>query len=147
MLKPKFQKHIYPDSVIYMRGDDDFIRERAKGLCKESECKWDRENLERRLTKFHESNDLSLFVSANTDPDMGLPSAKVHKLPITRFYQENKTEVFEIDCDGLVFEMFESMRVYIERHGRPFNYLSSVRNLNQKREEHLSHEESDALQD
>ena len=26
LLKPKFQKHIYPDSVIFMRGEDDYIR-------------------------------------------------------------------------------------------------------------------------
>jgi hypothetical protein len=39
--------------------------------------------------------------------------------------------------------MFESMRIYIERNGRPYNYLSSVDELNQKREEHLSVEEQD----
>jgi len=38
--------------------------------------------------------------------------------------------------------MFESMRVYIERNGRPFNYLSSVRSLNRKREEALTKEEA-----
>lgn len=37
--------------------------------------------------------------------------------------------------------MFESMRVYIERNGRPFNYLSSVRSLNNKRREALDKEE------
>lgn len=26
LLKPKFQKHIYPDSVIHIRGEEDFIR-------------------------------------------------------------------------------------------------------------------------
>lgn len=60
---------------------------------------------------------------------------------MTRFFQENKTEAFEIDHNGLAFEMFESMRVYIERDGRPFNYLSSVRSLNRKREEALGKEE------
>lgn len=35
MLKPKFQKHIYPDSVILIRGDDDYIRKFAKSLSKE----------------------------------------------------------------------------------------------------------------
>jgi len=38
--------------------------------------------------------------------------------------------------------MFESMRVYIERNGRPFNYLSSVRSLNRKREDALTKEEA-----
>ena len=25
-LAPKFQKHIYPDSMIYLRGDDEYLR-------------------------------------------------------------------------------------------------------------------------
>ena len=37
--------------------------------------------------------------------------------------------------------MFESMRIYAERDGRPYNYLSSVDELNQKRESHLEVEE------
>jgi len=37
--------------------------------------------------------------------------------------------------------MFESMRIYIERFGRPYNYLPSVNALNQKREEYLVEEE------
>ena len=49
--------------------------------------------------------------------------------------------MFEIDHDGQAFEMFESMRVYIERNGRPFNYLSSVRSLNNKRRDALQKEE------
>lgn len=40
--------------------------------------------------------------------------------------------------------MLEAMRVYIERNGRSYNYLSSVKSLNQKREEILTHEEKDA---
>jgi len=43
--------------------------------------------------------------------------------------------------------MLESMRIYIERNGRPYNYLSSVRNLNQKREEHLQEEEKDSIRE
>ena len=30
LLKPKFQKHVYPDSLILIRGDDDYIRKMAK---------------------------------------------------------------------------------------------------------------------
>ena len=32
LLKPKFQKHIYPDSVVFMRGEDEYIRYFAKKL-------------------------------------------------------------------------------------------------------------------
>jgi len=56
---------------------------------------------------------------------------------MTRFFQENKTEIFEVDCDGNPFEMFESMRVYIERNGRSNNYLPPVAELNVEREKHL----------
>jgi hypothetical protein len=38
--------------------------------------------------------------------------------------------------------MFESMRIYIERDGRPYNYLKSVAELNKKREQQLHEEES-----
>ena len=62
---------------------------------------------------------------------------------MTRFYQENKTEIFEIDHEGNQFEMFESMRVYIERNGRSNNYLPPVSELNVEREKHLIKEEAD----
>jgi adenylate kinase len=39
------------------------------------------------------------------------------------------------------FEMFESMRIYIERNGRPHNYLESIRKLNDEREMKLIAEE------
>ena len=51
--------------------------------------------------------------------------------------------MFQIGCDGNTFEMFESMRIYIERNGRSYNYLDSVRKLNTKREESLVQEEKD----
>lgn len=38
------------------------------------------------------------------------------------------------------------MRVYVERNGRSYNFLSSVKSLNKKREEHLTQEEADAIQ-
>lgn len=47
-------------------------------------------------------------------------------------------------ADGDKYEMFESMRIYIERFGRPYNYLKSVRELNTEREHHLIQEEKDA---
>jgi hypothetical protein len=146
LMKPKFQKQIYPDSVIFIRGEDSFVKSRAKKLDHDAAgFKWSHENIDRRIKKFHANNDLDLFVQANNHKDLGLPSFKQPMLPITRFFQENKTEVFEIDGDGNLFEMLESMRVYVERNGRPYNYLSSVRNLNQKRIEHLHDEEKDAI--
>jgi adenylate kinase len=53
LMKPKFQSLIYPDSVILIRGDDKYIRDHAKTLSKESNTKWDPENLNRRLAKWN----------------------------------------------------------------------------------------------
>lgn len=38
--------------------------------------------------------------------------------------------------------MFESMRIYVERFGRPYNYLKSMVQLNDERETALVEEES-----
>merc|ERR1712151_195534 len=139
-----FQKHVYPDSVILIRGDDDDLRKRAAGLKEEDNLKWDRENLERRLGEYRANNDVSLFHKANNDPNLGHPvKALTPVYPLTRFFQENKTEIFEVDCDGNAFEMFESMRIYIERNGRSNNYLPPVSELNVQRENHLIKEEAD----
>ena len=128
-----------------MRGEDDYIRQFAKQLPASQNIKWDVDNLERRLHRYNECNDVELFIAANNAPDLGLPNAKKYMLPLTRFFQENKTEIFEVDFDGNQFEIFESMRVYVERNGRSYNYLSSVKSLNNKREDHLTQEESDAI--
>lgn len=89
---------------------------------------WAPAEQERRFSIWNENNSISNYTSSN-------------KLPMSRFFQENNTELFEVDCDGENFEMFESMRIYIERDGRPYNYLKSVGELNKKREEHLFGEE------
>ena len=63
------------------------------------------------------------------------------KFPLIKFFQDNQTEVFDVEADGDEYEMFESMRIYIERFGRPYNYLASVNFLNEQREKHLVEEE------
>ena len=88
---------------------------------------WIPEEQLRRYALWHESNAIANYAT--------------EKPPMSRFFQENATELFEVDCDGDNFEMFESMRIYIERDGRPYNYLKSVAELNKKRDEHLYHEE------
>ena len=45
--------------------------------------------------------------------------------------------------DSQVFEVFESMRIYVERNGRPYNYLPSVEEMNVKREDELLVEEKE----
>ncbi len=133
-LKPKFQKNIYPDSVILLRGSKDLIASRMNKFLPTKtpeEVKtwhWSAEEQERRYATWYSGNSISNYQTSD-------------KPPMSRFFQENVTELFEVDCDGENFEMFESMRIYIERDGRPYNYLKSVGELNKKREEHLHQEE------
>ena len=125
--------------MVYLRGVDSEITHREELTGETSGERVDQ--LRQRLEKYAEENDLGLFTKANQDEKYLFENAPAAHYPMNRFFQENKTEVFEIDHDGDKFEMFESMRVYIERNGRPFNYLSSVRSLNRKREGALTKEE------
>jgi adenylate kinase len=134
-LKPKFQKNIYPDSAILLRGSKDLISARLEKFLPgktPEEIKtwhWAPEEQERRYNIWYNNNAISNYQKGDHPP-------------MSRFFQENNTELFEVDCDGENFEMFESMRIYIERDGRPYNYLKSVGELNKKREAHLHEEEA-----
>ena len=46
--------------MIYIRGSDEYLRNRARQIERDSDkqTKWDQENMERRLTKFNEVNNL-----------------------------------------------------------------------------------------
>lgn len=133
-LKPKFQKNIYPDSVILLRGSKDLVASRLDKFLPgktPEEVKawhWAPEEQNRRYATWYGNNAISNYRNSENPP-------------MSRFFQENNTELFEVDCDGENFEMFESMRIYIERDGRPYNYLKSVGELNKKREAHLHEEE------
>ena len=134
-LKPKFQKNIYPDSFILLRGSKELINARLKkfGADVKKDGHWQPAEQDRRFSVWLSNNSIHNYQG--------------DKLPMSRFFQENNTELFEVDCDGENFEMFESMRIYIERDGRPYNYLKSVQELNKKREEHLHEEEASWRQD
>ena len=59
--EPKFQTHIYPDSTIQLRAQDEFLFNRSRGLKAEDNLKWDDENLQRRIQEYSEANAISLF--------------------------------------------------------------------------------------
>lgn len=57
------------------------------------------------------------------------------------------TEIFEIDCNHSDMEIFEALRIYIERHGRPFNYLPSMEHLHIDRLARLENAETDMIKE
>jgi adenylate kinase len=137
--KPKFMKHIYPESVIMLYADDDELKDKARKLPKEvmKESHYYENHMDRRLQTFHETNDVK-------DYRYGLEPGKP-SLTYGRFFQEKETEMLEVDATLDNFELFESMRIYIERHGRPYNYLDSLEKLNNDRHFHLEELESEEL--
>lgn len=134
---PKFQQHIYPDSVIMLRGSQSVLEKR----CREAD---DGRDFGAIYQKYNDDNNLTEDGTPRPAINPGHPKAPKHTYPMSRFFQENKTEVYEINTDGLQFEIFESMRIYIERNGRSYNYLRSVRVLNTHREKALVTEEKQA---
>jgi len=89
--------------------------------------KWKTERLVEKLDKYNAENLIA------TSPDSLTPMA--------HFFQTNKTEIFMLDGRGNQYEMLESMRIYIERFGRPYNYLKTVGHMNSEREKTLIEEE------
>ena len=140
-LKPVLQKNIYPESVIALHANELFLKRRSKNFQKKAakeHLKWETNKLIKNLQVHNKDNAMELF---KTFHDEDCPCIA----PTTKFFQDNKTEIFEMDAEGEKYEMFESMRIYIERFGRPYNYLKSVADLNQEREQILLKEEADAI--
>ena len=136
-LKPVLQKNIYPESVISLNATELFLRRRSTGLQAQAigeAMKWHASKLGEKLRGYNKENSIELFKH---------PDACDCIYPTQKFFQDNKTEIFEMDADGEKYELFESMRIYIERFGRPYNYLKGVKELNEEREKHLIEEESD----
>merc|ERR1712227_838637 len=77
---------------------------------------------------------------------MGNPLDKEAVFPLAKFFQESEVEIFEMLVRDNQYEMFESMRIYVERNGRPYNYLTSVRKLNEERNKVLEKEEADEIE-
>ena len=135
--KPKFQKNIYPESVIMLEATDEFLKEKSKKLPTEimKDSHYYENHMDRRLAIWHQGNTID-------DYRKGFEPGKP-KLTTAKFFQEKETEILDIFAGIDNFELFESLRVYIERHGRPFNYLQPLDRLNNDRHIYLEQVEND----
>ena len=112
---------------------------RSKAIIKEAikeNVKWKLDKLSCKLDDHTACNSINMFKQDNFKGDVVYPT--------TKFFQDNKTELFELSAAGNKYEMFESMRIYVERFGRPYNYLKSMTQLNDEREKALLEEEAAA---
>jgi hypothetical protein len=57
---------------------------------------------------------------------------------LLNFFQEKKTQTFELSVEANSHEIMESLRIFIDRNGRPFNFLKSEPVLALEREKYLT---------
>lgn len=100
---------IYPESLIQFSGSDEFLISRVKALPESviAGTHYNEADMKRRLKDYRRANE---------DPS-GNPGIK-------DFFVENFTDVFSIDSNTPEFDTFESLKIYVERFGRPINYQS-----------------------
>ena len=73
-LKPKFQKNIYPDSAIVLRGGKDQIMTRLKKFVEDlpedqkNDHHWTGGDQERRFSAWHEHNAIANYQSVDKPP-------------------------------------------------------------------------------
>ena len=127
--KPVLARDIIPESVVRFMGTSETLDKRAK------QCKHNPKVFEERLQKYWKHNSIKNYRLPGREP------------PIERFFQlDNKTEILNQSVDGqLTSEVFESLRIYIERNERPYNYLQTMDELNERREKSLLKEEEEAI--
>jgi hypothetical protein len=75
-LKPKFQENIYPDSIIMLCADDQYLMNRAASLPKENNTKWSDDKMYECLQKYNEANDTAKYGKALEDESVLLPLAR-----------------------------------------------------------------------
>ena len=76
---------------------------------------------------------------------LGSFKAQDRNIPKRFFQLDNKTEILNLEVEGqLTSEVFESVRIYVERNQRPYNYLTTQEELNERREKALLKEEEDS---
>jgi adenylate kinase len=127
-LKPVFEQDIFPLSVLFLEADDSYLHANINKISKidaagVSKCKSDIETY----------NRMNLIGSCDI-------VAAGKSLPM--FYKEKKTEVLQIPLPvEKDEEMLETLRIYIERIKRPFNYLRSKEAVLQERMDYLKAEE------
>jgi adenylate kinase len=125
--KVKFEGDIYPHSFIMLNSSNEFLNERYEELGQKPLL----EKFQRELEMY---NMLNMIETCSLE-EFGLT--------VWNFFQERKDEVItkDIRADTDYVELLESFRLYIERKGRPYNFLDPEENLLSEREQSLIRKE------
>ena len=100
---------IAPQSVIHLEGESEFLKQRVRELPEEKVMgtHWNEEGMARRLKTYKDANN----------SETGEPA-------VQDFFREHKTEVFTENAESLEGKNMKAFKIYIERLGKPFNYMT-----------------------
>lgn len=130
---PTLDKSIYPENVIILReppSNKHFLFQRVKSLPEDrlTGTHYTEVDMIRRINQYRDRN-----ASEKGDP------------AVQDFFARNGVEVFTVDCSKEEIETFESLRIYIERGGRPDNFLEKAEDLNSQRLAYLQKKAAEDL--
>ncbi len=100
---------ITPRSFVRLDGEDEFLKTRVKDLPEETvtDTHWNDADMDRRLKAYREANN-----SEVDDPNL------------TTFFEKYDIQNFSSNCEEEQEKLFEAFKIFIEKLGKPFNYMS-----------------------
>ena len=121
----ELDSEILPQSVIVFRATLSFLLARIEKL-KTNHQEFNYERMERRLRIYKQDNELS-------------------EKSVFDYFADFDTEIFECECTDEGIEIMEGLKIYIEREGRPFNFLASVQEMIQCRRAFIEQRDLDQV--
>jgi adenylate kinase len=102
-------KHLIPDSIILLNGDEKLISRRVKELPEKhiEGTHWNNSDLIRRNKLYREWNNSQI----------GDPS-------LVDFFKKWEIDVMEENCMDKEVKLIEAFKIFIERKGKPVNYMT-----------------------
>ena len=102
-------KTIIPSSFVQLEGDDDFLKNRVKELPQETVegTHWNDADMDRRLKDYRAVNN-----------------SEVEDPALIDFFKKYDIGTFNKGADEEEEQVLEACKIFIERHGRPFNYMT-----------------------
>ena len=125
--KIKFEKDIYPHSFIMLNCNETFVMNRHQKSSRG-------EPLKSLIGQLETYNMLNMIDTC---------SLEENGLTVWNFFQEKKDEILSTGLrpDTDYIELSEAIRIYLERNGRPFNFLDSEEKVINAREHELKKRE------
>ena len=104
-------------------GENDFLKQRVKELPQEvvEGTHWNDADMDRRLKEYRELN-----------------SSEVGDPALIDFFKKYEIGTFEKKADEEEEQVMEAFKIFIEREGKPFNYMTFDEEAEQKRLDELS---------